>query len=95
MSAKKIYVNKERVALAEDINCRGYIDSVMTPYTPGDVTMYNVQWDKHGCYLYLGDALISEKEAVELTAKRDAEKKSIEDAQAKFKAMEGKLEADK
>lgn len=92
MSGKKAYVNKERVALGEDISCRGFILSVMPAYTAGDPQMYQVQWDSRGAFLYLGEALVPEKEAIERQAKLDAEKAeklAAEDAiKNKFKAME-------
>lgn len=93
--AKKNFAQKERIALKEDILYRGYIHSVLNPYTPGDSVMYNVQWDKHGCHLYLGEALISEAEADEIQAKRDAETKAnaeVAGIAAKFKAMEKEAE---
>ena len=95
------FKDRERVALGEDPNCRGYIYSTVLPYHSTDVTLHNVQWDKNGCFLYLPEALITEKEAIEILAKREAEKnltpapgdKTIADlardiAAAKFKSME-------
>jgi hypothetical protein len=62
MSDKK-YVRKDRVALAENIMYRGHIVEVYPGYPPAEPPMYTVQWDKSGSYLYLGAALIPEKEA--------------------------------
>lgn len=100
MTAKKNFIQNERVALAEDIRHRGYIHAVYNGYNVGDQQTYTVQWDKNGAFLYLKEALITEAEANEIQAKIDTEKaeeqaKLIKDGLAKgvaekFKAMEQK-----
>lgn len=62
--------NKARVALAEDPSIRGYIYGQLGPACQGDKYTYSVQWDKYGCFTYLEEALISEKEADEILAKK-------------------------
>jgi len=100
-TVKKPFIVKERIALAEDINYRGYILNVHNGYQPGDQQTYTVQWDKSGAFLYLRETLITEKEADEIQSKIDAEK-SEEQAKliktgitgaiaAKFRSMEDKL----
>lgn len=86
--SKKTFTNKERVALKENTTWRGYVHSVMAPYGSGDVTMYNVQWDKSGLFLYLGDALISEADAIKLEAEAKAENERKLALEEKFKSME-------
>lgn len=86
MSVRK-FTNNKRVALESDIKHRGIITYVYPPAYGGsnDTEIYFVQWDKSGSYLYPPAALITEEEANEIQAKRDEEKKKIEN---KFKAME-------
>jgi hypothetical protein len=91
----KKYKTNDRVALAEDITCRGKITSGTDPYSPQDTLLYTVQWDKSVSALYLPEALMPEKEAIEQQTKLDASKDPetkgvVQSVVAKFKAMVNK-----
>lgn len=86
--AKKTFAVKDRVALAENPSYRGVITIVhpgVQTYS-GDRDTYNVRWDKSGEYLYLAEALITEKFAIEQVEKETAEKKTLADKFASIEA---------
>jgi hypothetical protein len=64
----------DKIALKENPKWRGSISQVLNPYTAGDPTMYLVRWAGFSQdYQYLGEMLISEKEADEIKAKLEAD----------------------
>ena len=80
MASKGIWKVKDKVALASDIKYRGEVTYATNSSNYGATqdVMYTVQWKNNGAFLYTYEALISEKEANEIQAKLDAEKKEKE-----------------
>lgn len=72
--SKKSWIKGARVALKEDPRIVGSIYTVNPPQQTNDPEMYSVQWDKNGCFLYLGETLISEKEGKELLSALEGNK---------------------
>lgn len=81
MANKKILTLKikDRVALENDIKYRGVVVESINNNYGVDNTICSVKWDNDGTFQYLITALITEREADEIQAKQDADKKLIAD----------------